>query len=391
MTRTAVSSKELELFIVGPKESFKASRIQRIGFTTNIPNTVSDELGNSLHAGTSKDTADVTVTFSAFDVGVKIFSVLTGTDYTAYPGAGVDISSLGQMDAILEVKNSTAASYAKSAHARKLQIQSFAYSYSVGGDSTEDYTAVGSSRRWLKYDVVVDKFTTGTGFTLSKTPLQLLNGNKLLSVIADGVYLTEVSAGATTGQYSVSGTTLTLGVASSSQCLAIYHANASTAWSDITDASMPADIKGRNVPVYISTNNIDRVQSVTINGAMNTTAVKEQGNVDVVGYQSQVPDVTGTLTVLDTDTDLISLLTNGTIGSGIEWQPGEGCSTTPLTLKVALRDPCAPTTILKTIFIPSITITNEGYTANVNQNAQIAYQWRSNTGACLIFSGAHAG
>jgi hypothetical protein len=387
----AVPSKELELAIVGPKESFKATRVQRANMGTDYPVTNVDELGNNLHAGTSKDLPTVTITFSAFDTGIKNFAVLTGNSYTAFPAAGVDIASLGEMDAVFYVKNATAATYAKSAHAKRLQIQNFTFNYSVDGEASEDYTAIGSEKRWLKYDVVVDKFTVGTtSFTLTQTPIQLRNGNKALTVTIDGVYLTEVATAPSAGQYRIVGTTLTTGDTRSSQVLAIYHANAAGAWSYISDATMPASIRGKSIDVKIAANAITRVQSVTINGNLATQPVKEMGNTAIVGYQRQVPTVEGTITVLDTDTDLISLLTYGTIGSGVEWMPGDGCTTSGVSLAIYLNDPCADGTILKTVKIPTIDIVGDSYSATVNQNTTQTFNWRSTDAQCIIYSGYHA-
>lgn len=391
--RLAVPSKELQLHVVGARDTFKASRVQRVSFSTEIPSEDKDELGNPLHVGTSKDTPNVTVTFSAFDVGIKIFAALTGVNAAAYPAAGVDISALSEVDTILFVKDAVVADYVKSIHGHRLQIRDFTFNYQVDGDSTEDYTAIGSERRYLKYDVVVDKFTVGTtSFTLTQTPVQLKNGNYGLSVILDGDYLTEVTGAPATGEYRIVGTTLTTGDSMTSQVLAIYHANpAGNNWSNVADSSMPASIRGKDVKVAIAANNITRVQSVNINGNLNVQAVKELGNRAVVGYQRQVPTVEGTLTVLDTDTDLISLLTEGVVGSGIEWQPGEGCTDVTLALKIELQDPCDdvnPITVLKTIYLPSITITSDGYTSNVNNNAQQTFNFRSLDAQCIIYSGA---
>ena len=76
--RLAVPSKELQLVVVGPKDSFKVSRGQRLGLNNEIPSTIVDEIGSASHAGEAKDTPNVTLTFSVFDVGIKVFSTLTG-------------------------------------------------------------------------------------------------------------------------------------------------------------------------------------------------------------------------------------------------------------------------------------------------------------------------
>ena len=394
MARLAVPSKELQLYIVGPRDSFKASRVQRVSLNTEIPTEDKDELGNSLHVGVVKDTPNVTLSFSAFDVGIKVFAALTGTDPASYPAAGVDISSLSEVDAILFVKDAVVADYVSSIHGHKLQIRDFTFNYSVDGDSTEDYTAIGSERRYLGYDVIMDKFTVGTtSFTLSETPIQLKNANWGLSVIVDGSYVTEVTGAPSTGEYRIVGTTLTTGDTRSSQVLAVYHAApAGTNWADVADATMPAAIRGKDVVVTIAANSINRVQSVSINGNLNVQPVKELGSRAVSGYQRQVPTVEGTITVLDTDTDLVSLLTEGVAGSGIEWQPGEGCDDVDLELLIKLQDPCdttSPYSILKTVRIPTISITSDGYTANVNQNSTITFNFKSTDAQCLIYSGEY--
>jgi hypothetical protein len=390
--RLAVPSKDSQLYIVGSLEAFKASRIQRLNLKKDVPSTTVDELGNRLHVGDIADTPNVTLTFSAFDVGIKIFSVLTGTNYLAYPAAGVDVSEFGEMDAIIFTKDADAEDYVKSMHARRLQIRDAAFSYSVDGESTEDYTAIGSDERYFKYDVVVEKFTVGTtSFTLTETPRQLTNGNYLLSVILDGEYLEEIDGVPATGQYDYNPGTrvITTFESRTGQLLAVFHANpAGTNWADVGDTGMPAAIRGKDVAITISANDIPRVQNVTINVNMNVQPVKEMGNQDIVGYQRQVPTVDGTITVLDTDTELVSLFSTGVLGSGEEWQPGEGCNTSEVALEIKLYDPCASTTVLKTVYVPEITIVGDGFTQNVNNNATLTFNWKSTDARCLIYSGA---
>lgn len=394
-TRLAVPSKELQLLIVGPRDSFAASRVQRLTLTSNQPSETKDEIGNPLHVGETKDIPEVTLTFSAFDVGIKIFAALTGTNPNAYPAEGVDIANLGEADAVIFVKDATASDYVKSISGHRLQVRDFTFNYSVDGDSTEDYTLIGSERRYLKYDVVVDKFVAGTtSFTLTQTPIQLKNGNYGISVTLDGDYLTEVSTAPTTGEYRIVGTTLTTGDTRTAQVIAVYHANpAGDNWSNISDPLLPVAIRGRDADVSISANEISRVQSVSINGTMNTQPVREMGSRNIVGYQSQVPTIEGTITVLDTDLELVSLLTDGTIlASGVvEWAPGEGCTTSGLSLKIELKDPCdttEPITVVKTVYLPSITIVGDSYTSNVNNNATQTFNFKSSDAQCIIYSGA---
>lgn len=391
--RLAIPSKELQLHVVGPRDWFKASRIQRLTFNTDIPNTTIDELGDASHVGTVNDIPNVTLTFSAMDVGIKIFSALTGTDATAYPVGGVDISSLGEMDAVIFVKDPSIADYVKSAHAKRLQIRDFTFSYSADGESTEDYTAIGSEKRWFSSDIAVE-VQTATFTTLAQTPVALKNGNKLLSLKTEVGYLDEVASAPLAGQFSVSGTTITYGSGSTpaTRLIVVYQVTtASPTWADVSDPLMPAAIRGKDVLVNIAANGIQRVQSVTINGTLNVQPVREMGSRFIIGYQRQVPEVTGTITVMDTDTELMSLLQYGVTSSGTEYAPGEGCVTSGVALKIQLQDPCdtvSPIDVLKTVYIDDITITGDSYTSNVNQNAQATFNFKSRTAHCRIYSGA---
>jgi hypothetical protein len=392
--RIAIPSKAVELKVVGPRDSLVFPRVQRLSITADRPSTDIDELGNRLHAGTVEDIPAITITFQAMDVGIKLFSILTGNDASAYPASGVSITDLKDVDVIAHIKSDTVEDYVKMAHARRCVIRDFTFTYTVDGESTEEYTAIGTKKRWFKNDVIVDKFTTGTiSFTLTQTPVTLKDGNEALSVILDGVYLTEVASGPETGEYSVSGTTLTTGDSRVTQCIAIYQAAPTGLnWTDSTDSTMPAAIRGMDVPVVIGAGGIERVQSVTINGTFNPEAVREMGNRELVGYQAQIPAVTGTITVLDTDTELIALLTTGQLNpSGVTEFGVSEFTASGISLVVKLQDPAdktSPYTVLKTLYMPSISITNEGFTSNVNQNAQQTFDFKSTTGELKIYQGA---
>jgi hypothetical protein len=392
--RLAVPFKEMQLRVVGPTGEFKASRIQKLDINANIPSTDVDELGNNLHAGVVTGTPEVTATFSAMDVSVKIFAALTGTDATAYPAQGVSISQLGEVDIVGQVKDAKLADYIKSVHGRRLQITGFNYTYNVTGESTEEYTAQGSEKRWFKNDITVDKFATGTtSFTLTETPIQLKNGNYALSAILDGVYLDEVSGAPATGQYRVVGTTLTTGDSRNSQLVVVYHTNpAGTNWTYISDSMIPAAVRGKNVPVLIGVNNIQRVQSVTIRGNFPNQKIEEMGNTSVVGYTTMPAQVTGDLTVLDTDLELIALLQTGSLNPADTEFPLCGYTVSGLSLELQIQDPtntCTPSGlgVLKTVYIPQISITSEGHSTNVGNNAQQTFGFKSVDGNLIVYSG----
>jgi hypothetical protein len=391
--RIAIPSKAVQLKLVGARDSLVIPRVQRLTLTADRPSTDIDELGNRLHAGTVEDIPAITATFQLFDVGIKAFAVLTGTDYNAYPAAGVSVTEITDVDVIAHVKSDSVEDYVKMAHARHCVVRDFTFSYSVDGESTEEYTVVGTKKRWFKNDIVVDKFITGTtSFTLTQTPVQLKDTNYALSAILDGVYLTEVTGAPATGQYRIVGTTLTTGDSRVSQLLVVYQAvPAGTNWSDVRDSSMPAAVRGMDVPVLMAAGGIERVQSVTLNGTFNPEAVKEMGNRDIVGYQMQNIATTGQITVLDTDTELIALLTTGQINpSGVTEFGVDEFTASGISLEIKIQNPADkvfPYTVLKTVYVPEIVVTSEGFTSNVNANAQQTFDIKSKDGDIIIYSG----
>lgn len=390
--RIAIPSKDVQVKIVGPTDALTVPRIQRLTMTADRPSTDIDELGNRLHAGTVEDIPAITVTFQAMDVGIKLVSILTGNDYSAFPASGVSLTDIKDIDVIVQIKNDTVEDYVKMAHARRCVVRDFTLTYSVDAESTEEYTVVGTQKRWFKNDVVAEKFSTGTtSFTLASAPVQLKNGDYGISVILDEVYLEEVAAAPSTGEYTISGTSLTTGDSRTSQLIAIYQATpAGTNWSDIADSTMPAAIRGTDMPVLMKAGGIDRVQSVTLNGAYNPEAVREMGNRDIVGYQTQNLTVNGTVTVLDTDTELIALLTTGSINpADTEFAVSE-FTASGISLEVQFQDPAdktSPYTVLKTVYVPQISVTSEGFTSNVNQNAQQTFDIKSFDGDIIIYEG----
>lgn len=390
--RIAIPSKHAQLKLVGERDSLILPRIQRLTFNADRPSTDIDELGNRLHAGTVEDQPAVTLTFQSMDVGIKLFSVLTSTDWTTYPANGVSITEIKEVDAIVNIRDDDLDDYVKMAHARKCTVRDFSFNYSVDGESTEEYTLIGTEKRWFINDVLVEKFSSGAGpFVLAETPTTLKSGNELITVLQDGDYLDEVAAAPAAGEYSIAGDTVTTGAATVNQMLVIYQSATSTeVWADTSDTQMPAAIRGLDVPVTIAANSIDRVQSVVLNGTFNPETVREMGNRNIVGYQLQIPQVTGTLSVLDTDEELIELFATGSIASGdTEWGADEFTAAN-LYLEIELQDPddkITPYTILKTVYVPALVVTSEGFTSNVNANAQQTFDIKSETGELIVYSG----
>lgn len=393
--RVAVPYQDTKLRVVGPKGYFDAYRIQRLDMPTNIPNTVINELGNAGHAGVVTDVPECTATFQAFDVSHKIFSILTGYNYVGYPATGVDVSSLSSCDLITYIKQDNVNQHLKCMHVKYARCTDFTFTYSADGESTEEYTFGGSEKRYTVNDIVVDSggLSATRTFTVTQTPKELRSGNKFLSFIVNGSWLEEGT------QYSVAGSTATVsgGYGSSGNvAIAVYHTASGyeMPWTGISDSTVPAAIRGKNIPVYIyATDGTKerqyRVQSVNIRGTFPSTPIKEMGSTSIVGYITEPPDITGDISVLDVDNEIIALLTTGAkTGDSYEEYGVDRYDTQTLKLKVEVKNPSNNTTILKTVEIPAMKITSDGTTSNVGGQLTQTFGFMSNDGRCIVYSGS---
>jgi hypothetical protein len=391
MTRkVAIPYKEVKLRVVGAKATFWAYRIQRLDLSANIPVTAINELGNPNNVGNVTDVPEISATFQAFDVSPSIWGVLAGYSPTTYPASGVDVSLLGYCDLVAYIKDAGTTQHLKCIHARYMRVTDFSFSYSVNGESTEEYTCAGSEKRYLANDVVVDSGAiAASAFTLSQVPLTLKNGNKLLSFIVDGVWKTE----GTDYSCTASGVVTYSGGATSTTAIAVYHTNTAhpLTWTNISDSTVPAAIRGKNIPVTISANNLYRVQSVNIRGTFPNTVVKEMGNVNVVGYITENPNITGDISVLDVDNEIIALLAQGTTTGGTEKEFGvDEFSENTLQLDIKLKDPADNTTVKKQVQIPYMRITSDGYSSSVGNAATYTFNFSSDKGTMVVYSGNHS-
>lgn len=396
--RIAIPYKDVKLRVVGSKAYFDAYRIQRLDFPATLPNTTINELGNDEHAGIVTDIPEVTATFQAFDVTHRIYSILCGeSDWAAYPVAGLDVKNLGYVDLIGYVGSADASEMIKCIHLKYMRITDFTFTYTIDGESTEEYSCAGSEKRYLINDVRVESGELVGGVaTLDYTPSQLRNDDYLLSFIVAGAWKNETELGSEADdEYTVDGVTVTLSGGDTEAYLAVYHtASGTMAFTRIAGGSIPAAIRGKNIPVTIYASNGDaeqqyRVQSVTIRGTFPNTKIVEMGNTSVVGYIVDVADVSGDITVLDTDNELVALLTTGArLGDSEGDYPVSEYETEALTLQIQLLDPADNTTIQKTVRIPEMRITSDGTTANVGGQLTQTFSFMSNTAECIVYSGA---
>lgn len=409
--RVAIPYKDVKLRIVGPKGDFYAHRVQRLDMPANMPSTVINELGNSLHAGTVTDVPEVTSTFQAFDVSHKIYAYMVGqnpSDYatqawdstTGVGEGGVDVKNLSYCDLIAYIKTDGVADVVRCMHVKYMRVTDFTYTYSVDGESTEEYSLAGSEKRYFSSDLFVNSGTIqSNAFTLAYTPTVLRNGNKLLSFIVDGIWIEE---GVESDEYSVVGQTVSYIDSNGTTCLAVYQCTSgSLVWTDISDNTVPIAIRGKNIPVYIQASDDEwekqyRVQSVNIRGTFPNTKVMEMGNTSVVGYIVDPCDVTGDISILDHDLDTVKLLTTGDKVSALTEFGVDDYEDRTLTLRVEVQSPgtfggYSEGSVTKTVRIPSMRITSEGTSTNVGGQSAQTFSFSSDDGQCIVYSGAYTG
>ena len=392
--RIAINHGEIALRVVGARDFALFPRVQRLNINWNQDVNDINELGNPGKAGISRRSPTVTADVDTYDVSIKNFAVLTGYDPNTFPASGVAIQELKEVDLVGVIKDQNIRDIAKAVVLTRASVSEINWRFSVDGEVEENYSFKAGKRYWFKNEVYTEKqIGSGTTFTLTETPIQLRNGNWLISVIVDGERFREVASFPGPGEYSYnSGTnTITLGTAATSYVIMTYQVSTATLdWVDVSDTTYPAAVTGRDVKIKILANDIPRVQSLEIRASFDSQDVFELGTREAIGAQSKPPVVEGTLTVLDTDTELVELLSEGSLSTGYtEFDFGKGCAASGLSLKVYIYDPCDPNqnTVLKTIYLPSIEVTGDTYTANVNDLVQQVFNWRSTDGRVIVYSG----
>lgn len=387
--RARVHSRDIQPQIAAPQGLFAAARVQRLDFPLTIATTSVDELGRTLHVGTTQEIPELRVSFEAFDVSHNTYSYLTGYTPATFPASGASISLFKNFDMIGQIRDANTGKIVNALYGKKMAITGMDASFDVRGNSTVTYTAEGNSKKELSKPVFYDSFTASgaqTNFGLTYTPNYLtrtsgytLNGYSTLATGSTG-YLVEGT------DYTVTGANVALASAAASgdKIWFTYCATQDRTFETLDNVA-PAAIQGKYVPVTIAVSDIKRVQSVRLRVAFQAESILEMGGLGKpVGYESGIPDVTGDISVLKTDNDLISLLegVSAPVENDMEF------AKTTLPLKVQLKNPANPSQTLLTYYIPSMTFSAEGDDSTVNQSMNETFSFSSTTGEMIVISGA---
>jgi hypothetical protein len=398
--RARVHSRDLQPLIAAPKGLFAAARVQRFDWPINIPVTYVDELGRKLHVGSTREIPEVTVTVEALESSHNAFAYLTGHTPGTFPVSGASITDLKNVDVIGQIRDASTLGVVNALYVRRGIVTGLDASFDVRNNSTVTYTVTSNQKKEFKQPVYYQSFTvttTGLGQTLSQTPTYLTRtSGYIIDAFRTGTdgsngFLDE-SLVAYQGDFNVTGSTIVFrgtNVQPNDTIWVTYCAPVTTKTFEALDNVAPAAIQGKYVPLTISVSDIPRVQSASIRASFQSESIVEMGGLGKpIGVELGIPEVTGDITVLKTDNELLSILEGtGTGSTGPVEQDVEYAKDT-LPLKVTLKDPANPARAIMTYYVPAITINSEGDSSSVNASMEETLSWSSSTGELFIMSGA---
>jgi len=331
----------VQLQIATPKALFGAARVQRLDMPLTINTTDIDELGRRLHVGTTSEIPDVTVTFEAFDVSHNTFSYLTGYTPATFPVSGASITEFKNVDAIGVIKNATTNLIESSIVVRRGIVTGLDASFGVRDNSTVTYTVNSNSKKLFRDAVFYDNSTLSSAsgtITLTNTPRYLTRtSGYAIDAYRTGTdgstgYLTEGT------DFTISGTTVSFtgtGTSNGDVIWVLYSSSAAGSFQALDNVA-PAAIQGKYVPVRISVSSIPRVQSATVRASFESEQILEMGGLGKpIGYEIGVPSVTGDISVLRTDNDLMALL-EGVSTTTVETDIEFALNTLPLKIQLEI-------------------------------------------------------
>lgn len=403
--RVSINYKETAMDAISLAGRFRLGRVQRADVGANLPNTPVKELGSDALVGRIFDIPEVTATVNAFDVGARTAFTLAGVDWASAPsGTRIESQDIKYVCLAQSFKGAgTSTDVARTLYVPGAKLQRFALNYSVGGDATEEYTFEAVDRRWLKYDVATASGTVNASGILSFTPAArvLSNGSYVLSAFASGVgYVTHENILADSATSVTFDTTV---VPANTPVLVTYHTDLTNQWAntysfphvapDAAAPDQPVGVRGWGIEVYLvqsgsSNTRVYRAQTCSIQGQYPNTKIQELGNEQIVGYIDDIPDVTGTLDIIQSDFSVQELLSNDDTRSADNWTASAlGTGDWGLLVKMYRRGANRSNDPEKTVWLPKLDITQEQNQAQVGQDSRVTFSFSSRTNKCYIYKG----
>jgi len=371
-------------------------RLQSLGSTTDFPSEDIKELGNVSVVSVVKDVPDVTIDTEAFDVNCELLTLLHGGDpHAATPPTSFEMTAenIKKVNFIFPIREETGDLALKTGVIYAAQLTALNYRYSVDGNATESMTFMSDNKHWVYQSAAYEQFI-GDGTTVTfELDTATYGGarnygtNKnIIGCVVDGVIKYEGSqaeriAGTKDFDYVAGTDDIVFGTAPASGAVidVIYPCLTQQTFASTVhegETVYPGAIKGKNIPVVITAGKLDRVQSINISISYPSTNILEMGNANKVAVVIDTPEITGDISVLDRDGDAFAKFCAGTALDASTPVFGLDDFDTAISLEVKLLDPDDNSTVLKTLYIPSIEIVGESHTSKVGDNLTQTFNFK---------------
>jgi len=422
--RVSVSFKETAVDIFTPVGRTRLGRVQNANVSAQVPNTPVQELGNDRLVGRIFDIPDVTMTVSAFDVGVRNLFAMAGLNVNdVASGTYIRADQICPVHLAQTFKGQCNDDVSPTLWVENARMDRYSINCSVGGDVTEEYSFQANDRKWLRYDVA---FATGTvaagtaAIPADPAARALKNGNYYLSIFAEdptcsGACAVVLSQEAVTSNTATSITFNPAYVPDGTDVSIMYHADMTNQWdwthedpngsfgaANTGYDNQPVGIRGWGVEVqlvevqesptgaFVTTERVYRAQTASVQASFPLTKIQELGTETYIGYTEGVPEVTGTIEILQHDFILQDQLFD-TLASDNSSAIDIGETNWGMIVKLYDRG-VDRTTVgpVKTIWVPQIELNQESNATQVGQDTRLTFNFSSKTGELYFYKGARS-
>lgn len=398
--------------IIHDAHGFVIDRIQSAGVPNlNIPEETVYELGNFESVGRIRDTPDLSFDMESFDVSTEIEALATFTDpTTTISGDMFDLSDSVPMDIISPMKPGYGNfSVSKGIVIPFLTLESSTYRFGVTDNATQQHTFRGDSYFYVPGSPRYEEFDgdgVTSSFVFEETAIPYLHAGDTLyalgvSVVFDdgsyrrlfyGEHYTNTANGITilnpaTNAPVDSVVRVVYGTTTPKEYPQTVHEN---------DSIKPVAVRGKDIDVYVGTADatpvFSRWTSVTsfeVSRRVTLDQDREFGNAQVVSQDYDVPEVTGSITVRPQDLDdlwgkvhqVANVPSNEVVGVH---------TSAELPMELRVHDPQTGVRV-KTFYIPDARFTIPGIQGQVQQKAEVTFNFNSEGGKLEISKGNRYG
>lgn len=386
MARLSQDPANLAPFIITPRASTQARRVQSANSSADRPNTPEREIGNEALVGRTFDPTEVSLSVEANLVNARLLSLFANFDpsHTWVNKTVQDMLGQNDVDILMMQRNTARTTWLQSIYVRQATVNSYAINASTDASATETFELAADNKTAFERFVQVDNLTAASpgqvGYTLTQTPVALTRGiktgDKLVSAAmaqpsGSSVFLLEDD------DYSVSGTTVSISnavisaqIAAGTQFAFAYQRSGGTTPDPFQakDLVSPAAIRGYYfIPVTISANNngipVHGMQNIECTINFNAQQEVGMGSQRVGAFRETPAEVTGNFTLFAEEDTVEHLMIAGTTGSADTDYPIEA-NRTDIVVKIEFKHPDT-LAVLRTDTLSGLSITGDSKDVSV--------------------------